>query len=80
MMFRLLLLIFIFVGYGVNAAEPLRIKITEGVIEPLPFAAPTFIAENDGGHNYVKKISDLVSQDLTGTGLFRKIPLQAFIS
>ena len=25
---------------------PLRIEITEGVTEPLPFAIPTFVAEN----------------------------------
>ena len=80
MMFRLLLLISMLLGIGAKAAEPLRIKITEGVIEPLPFAAPTFIADDDGGHNFAKKISDLVAQDLTSTGLFRKIPLQAFIS
>ena len=27
---------------------PLRIEITEGVIEPLPFAAPQFVAETPG--------------------------------
>ena len=48
-MFRLLLLISMLLGIGAQAAEPLRIKITEGVIEPLPFAAPTFIADDDGG-------------------------------
>ena len=27
------------------AQQPLRIEITEGVIEPLPFAVPTFVPE-----------------------------------
>ena len=40
-------------GLGVLAAAPaqsgpLRIEITEGVIEPLPFAVPRFIAETAG--------------------------------
>ena len=61
-------------------AEPLRITITEGVIEPLPFAAPAFTAENSGGQHYAEKISQLVAQDLSGTGLFREIPQQAHIS
>ena len=55
-------------------AEPLRITITDGVIEPLPFAAPPFVAETSGGQQYAGKISQLVAQDLSGTGLFREIP------
>ena len=61
-------------------AEPLRITITDGVIEPLPFAAPPFVAETSGGQQYAEKISQLVAQDLSGTGLFREIPRQAHIS
>ena len=61
-------------------AEPLRITITEGVIEPLPFAAPAFTAENSGGQQYAEKISQLVAQDLSGTGLFYEIPERAHIS
>ena len=81
MIFRLTIVIFMLIICNiVQAAEPLRIKITEGVIEPLPFALPTFIAENTGGQNYAKEISDLVSEDLIGTGFFRKIQSEAFIS
>ena len=61
-------------------AEPLRITITDGVIEPLPFAAPPFVAETSGGQQYAEKISQLVAQDLSDTGLFREIPRQAHIS
>ena len=28
---------------------PLRIEITEGVVEPLPYAVPDFVAESAGG-------------------------------
>ena len=62
------------------SAEPLRIKITEGVIEPVPFAAPVFIAEDTGGRNYNKKLTQLIVKDLSSTGLFREIPSQAYIS
>ncbi|MFT4717266.1 MAG: TolB protein, partial [Paracoccaceae bacterium] len=29
-----------------QSSGPLKIEITEGVIEPMPFAAPAFVAEN----------------------------------
>ncbi|MBU3260300.1 Tol-Pal system protein TolB [Roseovarius sp. PS-C2] len=59
---------------------PLRIEITEGVIEPLPFAAPDFVSDNAAGADLGRKIADVVAADLTGTGLFREIQPDAFIS
>ncbi|WP_425303919.1 Tol-Pal system beta propeller repeat protein TolB [Wenxinia saemankumensis] len=59
---------------------PLRIEITEGVIEPLPFAVPTFEVETPGAEQVAADISQLVAQDLTNTGLFRQIPQASFIS
>ncbi|MBV0911271.1 Tol-Pal system beta propeller repeat protein TolB [Anianabacter salinae] len=63
-----------------NGPGPLRIEITEGVIEPLPIAVPDFIAEDGGAAAYASQIARLVAEDLTGTGLFREIPASAFIS
>lgn len=62
------------------SAEPLHITITDGVIEPLPFAAPVFVAENSGASEIAQKITQVVAADLAGTGLFREIPSSAFIS
>ena len=59
---------------------PLRIVIEDGVIEPLPFAVPTFIAENPGAAEIAANITRVVAADLSGTGLFREIPASAFIS
>ncbi|MCL4105133.1 UNVERIFIED_CONTAM: hypothetical protein GTU68_018840 [Idotea baltica] len=50
---------------------PLRIEITEGVIEPLPIAIPDFVAENAGGAQFAQQIARVVAADLVGTGLFR---------
>jgi TolB protein len=61
-------------------AQPLRIVIDEGVIEPLPFAVPDFIAENGGAEEYARDIARVVASDLAGTGLFREIPAEAHIS
>ncbi|MBT0955940.1 Tol-Pal system protein TolB [Alphaproteobacteria bacterium KMM 3653] len=59
---------------------PLRIEITEGVIEPLPVAVPNFIAENDAAADLARQMADVIAADLTGTGLFREISEDAFIS
>ncbi len=59
---------------------PLKIEITEGVIEPLPFAVPTFVAETAGADQYAKDLAAVVAADLQGTGLFREIPSEAYIS
>lgn len=61
-------------------AAPLRIIIDEGVIEPLPFAVPDFIGENGGAEQYARDIARVVAADLAGTGLFREIGSDAFIS
>ncbi len=59
---------------------PLRIEITEGVIEPLPFAAPVFQAESAAAEQLARDITNVVASDLVNTGLFREIPPQAFVS
>ncbi|WP_240335605.1 Tol-Pal system beta propeller repeat protein TolB [Pseudotabrizicola algicola] len=58
---------------------PLRIEITEGVIEPLPFAVPDFVDEGGAGE-YARNIARVIAADLSGTGLFREIPREAHIS
>lgn len=59
---------------------PLRIEITEGVIEPVPIAVAPFIAENSAAAEFAQRITEVVAADLTGTGLFRNIPQSAYIS
>jgi TolB protein len=62
------------------SAEPLRIELTEGVIEPLPIAVPDFVAETGNAGQLAREIAQVVADDLSGTGLFREIPDSAFIS
>ncbi len=59
---------------------PLRIEITDGVVEPLPFAIPAFIAETPNAAELADQIARVVAADLTGTGLFREIAREAHIS
>ena len=59
---------------------PLRIEITEGVIEPLPVAVPNFVPETQAAAQMAAQLARVIAEDLTGTGLFREIPSTAFIS
>ncbi len=61
-------------------AQPLRLEITEGVIEPMPFAVPSFVAEDTTGDQYADALARVVAANLAGTGLFREVPPQAHIA
>ncbi len=82
MLKRLMILMMALVLGGPVWAQsgPLRLTITDGVIEPLPFAVPVFEAENAEASQLAADITRLVSQDLAGTGLFREVPASAYIS
>ena len=59
---------------------PLRIEITEGVIEPLPVAVPNLVAETAESAPMGEQIARVIAADLTGTGLFREVPATSYIS
>ncbi len=61
-------------------AAPLRLQLTQGVIEPMPYALPTFIADGPAAQQVASSITQVVASDLSGTGLFRQIPASAFIA
>ncbi len=61
------------------AQQPLRIEITEGVIEPVPFASPEFVPENAAGGEYAASIARVIANNLSSTGLLREIPTSAHI-
>lgn len=72
-----------FAPLGLSAQQsggPLELELTQGVFEPLPIAIPSFEAETPEAAAVAFDITRLVARDLTGTGLFREIPAEAFIS
>ena len=58
---------------------PQRIVITEGVIEPVPYAIPDFVAESGGAGDYASGIARVIANNLSGTGLLREIPTTAHV-
>lgn len=67
-------------AHAQERSGPLRIEITEGVIEPVPIAVAPFIAENSAAADYAREITGVVAADLVGTGLFRDVPQSAYVS
>ncbi|WP_322889878.1 MULTISPECIES: Tol-Pal system beta propeller repeat protein TolB [unclassified Yoonia] len=75
-----LLIALMLAGPALAQGGPLRLTITDGVIEPITFAVPTFEAENPQAGQLANELTRLVAQNLSGTGLFREVPANAFIS
>jgi len=73
-------LVTILAGGAVAQQPTLEIDVTGGVIEPVPFADPVFIAENGAAGPVATQITQVVASDLAGTGLFRELPQNAYIS
>ena len=67
-------------GQTQTATAKIELDFNNPVIEPLPYAVPDFIAENAGAGTLARDIARVVADDLTGTGLFREIPAEAFIA
>ncbi len=63
-----------------STTGPLRIEITQGVIEPMPFAVPDFVADNAKSQQLAQDLAGVVVSDLVGSGLFRDVPRKAQIS
>lgn len=76
----MLLLVAILSGPAQAQQGPLIIDLDRPVIEPIPFAVPSFEAETPAAQQAASDISRLVVEDLAGTGLFREVPATAFIS
>lgn len=74
-----LIIAFLLTLIAVPAQAELTIRFTDGEIEPMPFAAPNFIDEGGAGE-LAQNIARVVASDLQGTGLFREVGAQAYIS
>jgi TolB protein len=62
-----------------RAQTPLRIEVTEGVIEPVPYAIPDFVPEGSGAQDYAVQVARVIANNLSGTGLLREIPATAHV-
>ncbi len=72
----LLLIVFLFKNLH---STPIEIDVTKGVIEPLPIAITKFNYKSVKEKIISSKIFEIVSNDLSNSGLFRQIANSAFL-
>ncbi len=63
-----------------SQSDVLFLDLSNPNVEPMPFAAPDFVAETAGADQYAADLSRVLAADLTNSGLFREISKDAFIS
>ncbi len=58
----------------------LSINVTEGVIDPVLVAVPSFVQERSNNKKLASEMAEVIANDLSRTGLFRAIPERSHIS
>ncbi len=59
--------------------SPLRIKITEGTVKPMPIAVTNFVEVSGQGRGFGQDIAQVIRSNLERSGLFAPIDAAAFI-
>lgn len=67
-------------AFAQSGPRTFKVDVVGGVVEPLPIAAPTFLAESQAASDVAADMTRVLTDDLVNTGLFRAIPKDAFIS
>jgi TolB protein len=60
-------------------ADPLKVDITRGVVEPIPVAIPAFFGATGNESQYGRDIAQVVSNDLVRSGLFSAVDSRSFL-
>ena len=76
---RVLILIFSILTTQV-LAQDLRIKISSGQVEPLPVAIADFTGQKGKANEIGRSISEVISNNLVGSGQFKAVESAAFIA
>ena len=63
-----------------GTARAFTLELDTPTIEPVPLAIPDFVAEGGKADQLARDIAAVVAADLEGSGLFRRIPPEAYIS
>ena len=58
----------------------ISIDVTDGVIEPVLVAVPSFVRERSASKILAAELAEVIANDLSRTGLFRAIPERSHIS
>src|SRR5580704_16367436 len=62
-----------------DAGAVTRLDITEGNFQPMPIAIPNFFGGDDGDNTTATGVSQIITANLKGSGLFLPIDQAAFL-
>ena len=71
---------FVGVSLGQDNKPTIAINVTEGVIDPVLVAVPSFVREGSTSKVLASEMAEVIANDLARTGLFRAIPERSHIS
>ena len=66
-------------AFGVQSLAQGRITINPGEFQPMPIAIPNFFGGEDGDNSTATGVSQIITADLKGSGLFLPIDPAAFL-
>lgn len=69
----------IFSFFPFSAKAELRVDITQGKIEPMPIAIPSFFASDSASQELAASMPQIITSNLESSGLFRPIDPGAFV-
>lgn len=80
-MYKISCLLALFIlGFTPLAAQAeLRVDITQGTIEPMPVAFPSFFAADAGSQKLASEMPQIIANNLESSGLFRPVDPKAFV-
>lgn len=65
--------------FAQNASETLHIEINQGMVDPMPVAIPDFIGKTSQEIQFGAQLSQVITNNLQRSGLFRPLDPRAFI-
>ena len=71
---------FVGLSLGQDNKPTIAINVTEGVIDPVLVAVPSFVREGSTSKVLASEMAEVIANDLARTGLFRAIPERSHIS
>ena len=74
---RLLVLVVAFVAF--TAHGQVRLKLTEGTVEPFHIALPQIVAQDHHHQNHANLVMDVIKNDLVRSGLFKTLAPEAYL-
>ncbi len=76
---NILLALFFVLAFNAPAKADLKVDVTRGQVNPMPIAIPDFVGTADASQTLGRNMVDVITANLTRSGLFRPLDPKSFI-